>query len=199
MTGWVKGLRRRAVAAAAWLAAVSLVSAAWAETNVSAAGAANLASDGGLPQWMGVSTLATGVTEWAELAAIWRRQPDEGASPVTDFTLPIEHYENGRIRAVLHAGKASIGRSGFIWSWQVAVEMFDPEGRPDGRVDAESCLYDRNTRRGYCPAGVQLVRTNVTISGTGLYWTMDNQRMQILSNPVVRVRRGVTFSGGWKK
>ena len=44
------------------------------------------------------------------------------------------------------------------------VEMLDPAGKPDGRVDAESCLYDRNAKRGYCPSAVRLVRTNATIS-----------------------------------
>jgi len=200
MTLWAEWLWRRAVLPAAVLLAVVLpVAVACAGTNGSVVADAPAVSGGGLPPWMEVSALATGVTEWADLEAAWLKQPDERATPVKDFTLPVEHYDNGRIRAVLHAVKGAIGQNGLIWSWQVTISMFDPNGKPDGRVDAESCLYDRNARRGYCPTGVQLVRTNATIVGTGLYWTMENQHMRILSKPVVRMQRGTSIFGGSKQ
>jgi hypothetical protein len=148
-----------------------------------------------LPVWMESSVLATNIAAWTDLAEIWQH-PDPEASPVENLTLPVEHYDNGRIRAVLHAGKAAVGKAGLIWSWKVVVDLFDPAGAPDGRVEAESCLYDRNARRGYCPAAVMMSRTNVTINGTGLYWVMTTQRMQILSNPVVRLRQNINFPGG---
>ncbi|MEI6211997.1 MAG: hypothetical protein WCR06_10285 [bacterium] len=139
-----------------------------------------------LPAWLELSALATNVVPWADLAEVWRH-PDPESSPVEDFTLPVEHYDNGRIRATLHAGKAAIGKAGFLWAWRVRVELFDPLGAPDGRIEAANCLYDRNTRRGYCQDAVRLIRTNVTIQGTGLYWAMPAQRMQILSNLVMRL------------
>ncbi|MFZ4394051.1 MAG: hypothetical protein ACOYOU_00330 [Kiritimatiellia bacterium] len=139
-----------------------------------------------LPAWLELSALATNAVPWADLAEVWRH-PDPESSPVEDFTLPVEHYDNGRIRATLHAGKAAIGKAGFLWAWRVRVELFDPLGAPDGRIEAENCLYDRNTRRGYCQDAVRLIRTNVTIQGTGLYWAMPAQRMQILSNLVMRL------------
>ena len=143
-----------------------------------------------------VRTGPAGAEEYADLAETWRKQPEADASPVENLTLPIEHYENGRVRAVLHAGKAAIGRAGMIWSWQVAVDLFNPVGQPDGRVEAECCLYDRNSRRGYCPTGVRLVRTNATVTGTGMYWSMADQRMRILSEPVVQTDHGIRTTGG---
>ena len=129
--------------------------------------------------------------EWADLAGVWERKPPADASPVENLTLPIEHYEDGRIRAVLHAGKAALGREGQVWAWQVLVETFDPHGLTDGRVEAETCLYDRNSRRGYCRDHVRLVRSDAMVNGTGLYWTMAEQRMQILSKPVVELQRAM--------
>lgn len=136
---------------------------------------------------------------WADLAATWDRKPEADASPVENLTLPIEHYENGRVRAVLHAGRAAVGREGLTWAWQVAVDLFDPEGGKTGRVEADSCLYDRNRRRGYCPGRVRLVRPDATITGDGLYWSMSDQRMRIFANPVVQLARGartINFAGG---
>jgi len=136
-----------------------------------------------------------GGDEYADLADFWRKQPDADASPVENLTLPVEHYDNGRVRAVLHAGRAVINRNGVVWSWQVAVDLFDPVGRIDGRVEAASCLYDRSSRRGYCPEHVRLVRTNAVVTGVGMYWTMADQRMRILSEPVVQTDHGIRSAG----
>ena len=173
------------------LTCMALASAcAMATTNTPAS-----AVSGVLPAWLEPDALVTNATEWADLAETWRRHPDANANPVEHLTLPVEHYENGRIRAVLHADKAFLGATGLIWAWQVQVEMLDPAGAPDGRADAESCLYDRNAKRGYCPSSVQLIRTNATISGTGLYWTMTTRQMRILSNGVVTLRQGIQIPG----
>jgi hypothetical protein len=152
-----------------------------------------------IPAWMEISALATNAAEWADLATIWKRGPEAEASPTENFTAPIEHYANGRVRAVLHAARGAMGNGGLIWSWKVVVDLLTPTGLSDGRIEAESCLYDRNTRRGYCPAAVALVRTNVTVNGTGLYWTMAPQRLQILSNGVMWLQPRPKDSGGTKK
>jgi hypothetical protein len=191
---WLAELARRGWPAfAAWLMLATVAFAASDATNAPAPALSSVVSNA-LPAWMEVSVLATNAAEWADLADIWRH-PDPNASPVENLTLPVEHYDNGRIRAVLYANKAFMGNAGMIWSWNVTVDMFDPAGAPDGRVEAESCLYDRNARRGYCPAAVKLVRTNATIDGIGMYWTMDTRRMQLLSNPVVRLRKSFNFPG----
>jgi hypothetical protein len=194
MTWSAEFARRRLPAVAVWLALATMAQAAPVVTNAPAP-ASSAAMSNALPAWMELSVLATNADEWADLADIWRR-PDPTASPVEDLTLPVEHYDNGRIRAVLHAHKAFMANAGLIWAWKVTVNMFDLAGAPDGRVDADSCLYDRNARRGYCPAAVELVRTNATIDGIGMYWTMSTQHMQILSNPVVRLQKNFNFPGG---
>jgi len=188
MTWWAEVARRQWLGMAACLALAPAC--AMSATNAPAP-----AAGGALPAWLESDALATNAMEWADLAEIWQRNPDANASPVEHLTLPVEHYENGRIRAVLHAEKAFLGATGLIWAWQVQVEMLDPAGAPDGRVDAESCLYDRTAKRGYCPSSVQLVRTNATISGTGLYWTMTTRQMRILSNGVVTLRQGLQMPG----
>lgn len=180
---------------AMWLVLSAAVSfAATDMTTTNAATTSTDASSSVLPAWMELSALATNAAPWADLAAIWR-QPDPESSPVEDFTLPVEHYDNGRIRAVLRANKAAVGKAGLIWSWHVIVDMFDPLGKPDGRITADSCLYDRNARRGYCPAAVVLSLTNVTIHGTGMYWVMSTQQMQIMSNLVVRLPQNTQLHG----
>ncbi len=211
MTWWLEKRMRTwarlavaGVAAAAW--AGVLTGAESSSTNpptVSPAPATN-APAAGLPAALSglfseqIETNAVGAAPWADLVEIWHKTPDADASPVENLTLPIEHYENGRVRAVLHAGKAAVGRDGLIWSWQVRVDLFAATGQEDGHIEAASCLYDRNARRGYCPDNVLLVRTNTTISGVGMYWSMADQRMRIFSRPVVEMPRGARLLSGGK-
>jgi hypothetical protein len=191
MTWWAEWAGGRQLAL--WLVSVALCVAASAATpgraltNQPAAALTSVPEvlTNALPAWMELSVLATNAAEWADLATTWRNKPDVEASPMENFTMPVEHYDDGRIRALLHAGRAAVGKKGLIWAWQVSLDFLGPEGAPDGRIEAGSCLYDRNTKRGYCPDNVRLCRTNVVIQGSGLYWVMGTQRMQILSNAVV--------------
>jgi hypothetical protein len=191
MTWWAEwaGGRRLAL----WLVSVALGVTVLAETPVRTLTnqhAARLPSahevfTNALPAWMELSVLATNAAEWKDLAATWLNTPEAEASPMENFTMPVEHYDDGRIRAILHAGRAAVGKKGLIWAWEVSLDFQDQEGGPDGRIEAANCLYDRNTRRGYCPGSVRLYRTNVVIHGTGMYWVMGAQRMQVLSNAMV--------------
>ena len=192
MTWSAESAHRRAIQLAV---CVALVTVAQAAADVTNAPVPATAGAEGVPAWLNVSALATNAVEWKDMADVWRQNPEANGSPVENLTLPIEHYDNGRIRAVLHASKAIVGSSGLVWSWALAVDMFDPNGTPDGRIEADSCLYDRNARRGYCPAAVALIRTNATITGCGMYWTTTTQRMRILSNAVVRLRQNITLTG----
>jgi hypothetical protein len=185
MTWWAEQLavwRRTLGLGWAVLAAVAYAADAGTGTNVppDAVPAAPV-----VPVWMHPGVLTTNAAEWMDLAEIWRKQPEAEVSPMENFTMPVEHYEDGRIRAMLRAGRAAIGRNGLVWAWQVVMDFQNPQGGADGRITAASCLYDRNARRGYCPEQVELCRTNVTIRGYGLYWVMGEQRMQMLSNAMV--------------
>jgi hypothetical protein len=195
MTSWPDLTSPRGIALATVFLATLLAGRAADETRTPPAAAGDA-----LPPWMEMPALATNAAAWADLATTWNRGLPRDVDATADFTAPVEHYADGRIRAILHAAKGAIGHAGMIWGWGVTVSLFDPAGRPDGRIDAASCLYDRATRRGYCPAEVSLSRTNVAITGTGLFWSMNAQRMQILTNPVVRLQRGAagvpTETGG---
>ena len=92
MTWWAEVARPQWLGMAACMALASAC--AMAATNTPAS-----AVSGVLPAWLEPDALVTNATEWADLAETWRRHPDANANPVEHLTLPVEHYENGRIRA----------------------------------------------------------------------------------------------------
>ena len=188
MTWLAELFLRRYFAIVAGLALATMVQAAPADTLTFAPVLPAAVAPVALPAWMEADALATNAPAWADLAEIWRRPPDPEASPMENFTYPIEHYDNGMIKAMLHAGKATVSKkTGLTWAWKVVVDLRDPTGAPDGHIEADSLLYysSNTTRRCYCPDAVLLVRANVAIAGTGLYWNGTLERMQILSNTVV--------------
>lgn len=134
---------------------------------------------------------------WRDLAIIW----DAGhgkpvGSPVENLTLPLDHHINGRVRAVLHARTASLADDRFVRAWQVRVDLFTAEGAPDGRIEAESGLFDRTARRGYCRGAVSFTRQDVRVAGMDLYWSAEQQRLRILSHGEVRTQALTLRIGG---
>ncbi len=53
-------------------------------------------------------------TEWADLVEAYDAGKGEGGSPVENLTLPIEHYDSGRVRAVLRAARAALAEDGYV-------------------------------------------------------------------------------------
>jgi hypothetical protein len=126
---------------------------------------------------------------WRDLASVWDAGHDKPVgSPVENLTLPLDHHLNGRVRAVLHARTASLADDHYVRAWQVTVDLFTAEGGPDGRIVAESGLFDRGSRRGYCRGAVSFTRQDARVSGIDMYWSADQQRLRILSHGEVRTK-----------
>jgi len=127
--------------------------------------------------------------EWADLAAAFDAGAATTGSPVENLTLPIEHYDSGRVRAVLRAERATVAADGFVRAEGVRIELFDEVGGREGHLAAERCLFNREEKRGYCRGEVVLVRREVELSGRDLYWSVPQQRVVILSQARVVVKQ----------
>ncbi len=127
-------------------------------------------------------------TEWADLVEAYDTGKGESGSPVENLTLPIEHYDSGRVRAVLRAVRAVRAEDGFVRASQVQIELFTEIGKREGLITAESCLFNFEERRGYCRGNVTLVRQEVEVSGNDLYWSLVQQRVVMLSAARVVVK-----------
>ncbi len=125
---------------------------------------------------------------WADLSDAYDADAGSGGEPVENLTLPIEHYESGRVRAVLRAAQATVARDGFVRATQVRIELFDEAGNPKGLIVAENTLFHREDRRGYCRGAVSLTRQEVEVSGRDLYWSVPQRRIVVIANGRVIVK-----------
>jgi hypothetical protein len=134
---------------------------------------------------------------WPDLATLWQKtNVQEDGSPIENLTLPLEHHLNGRVKTVLQARTAIMSDERYIRFWGATIDLFTSEGLPDGRIQAENGIYDRETQRGYCPGAIKLVRTDVQIAGKGVYWSAERQRMRILAQGEVRTTAKIGVIGG---
>ena len=126
---------------------------------------------------------------WRPLAEKWGASKAAMTAPVENLMLPLDHHANGRMRAVLRAGKSQIVADGLIFAEGVSVELLAEDGSPDGRLTAEGCLFDRQAKHGYCEGAVSVVKGSDRIKGRGMYFSTEEQFIKILSECEIRTSR----------
>jgi lipopolysaccharide assembly outer membrane protein LptD (OstA) len=126
---------------------------------------------------------------WRPLVEKWPESKAAMTSPVENLMLPLGYYENGRIKAVLRAQKSQMYADGLIYAEGVRVEMLTVDGKPDGQLQADGCLFDRKSKRGYCEGVVHMVKGTDRLKGRGMYFSIDEQFIKILSECEIRTNR----------
>lgn len=127
--------------------------------------------------------------EWADLVTAFDGDAATTGAPIENLTLPIEHYDSGRVRAVLRAARATVAADDFVRAEEVRIDLYNETGGRDGQLTATRCLFNRAEKRGYCRGEVTLVRQEVELNGRDLYWSVPQQRIVILSQARVVVKQ----------
>lgn len=126
---------------------------------------------------------------WRPLAEKWPAAQAAMTAPVEKLVLPLDHYPNGRARAIFRAEKSQLLSDGLIYAEGVAVDLLTESGEPDGRLTAEGCLFDRTKKEGYCEGLVSVVKGSDRLKGRGMYFSIEAQFIKILSECEIRTRR----------
>ncbi len=126
---------------------------------------------------------------WQPLAAKWDEAKASMASPVENLMLPLAYYENGRMRAVLRAKRAQLMGEEMVFAEDVRVDLLTVDGKPDGCLMAQDCLFDRLSKHGYCRGQVHAVMGTDRLKGLGMYFSIEEQFIKILSECEIRTSR----------
>lgn len=127
--------------------------------------------------------------QWRPLVERWATVKAAMTTPVENLALPLDYFPNGRIKARLRAKKAQIFADGMIFAEDVEVDMLTEDGRPDGRLTAEGCLFDREAKHGYCEGRVTMEKAGDRLKGRGMYFSIEGQYIRIMSDCEIRTRR----------
>jgi hypothetical protein len=110
------------------------------------------------------------------------------AGDIKDIRVPLDRYENGKLKSQLVAASADMpldGDGGVILAKGVKVEFFNPDGTVDIVITAEDCAYDRQARSAQSKTHVRVVRKDIEITGTGFEWKDEDQVVRVLSDAKV--------------
>jgi len=122
---------------------------------------------------------------WKPMAEKWEGQKFDG-EPILNFAFPAEHYDDGRIRAVLRAESAVLSSDDSIWAWGVTVVVYDRQGEQEGELKAASCLFERKTQVGFCAGKVTANLNQTAISGENCFWSLKDSFMRMLSDSEIQ-------------
>ncbi|HRT29464.1 MAG TPA: hypothetical protein P5527_06700 [Kiritimatiellia bacterium] len=126
---------------------------------------------------------------WHPLAERWSTVKAAMTTPVENLALPLDYHADGRIRARLRAEKAQVFTDGMVFAEGVTVELLTAEGKPDGVLTAEGCLFDREARHGYCDGRVTVEKDSDRLKGRGMYFSMAGEYIKILAECEIRTHR----------
>jgi len=127
--------------------------------------------------------------EWLPLAQKWAPVKAAMTAPVENLTLPLDYFPNGRVKACLRAKKAQIFLDGMIFAESVEVDLLREDGKADGKLTAEGCLFDRKAKHGYCEGRVSVEKSGDRLKGRGMYFSIEGQFIKIMAECEIRTRR----------
>lgn len=114
------------------------------------------------------------------LVASGVRPADAQEAPIKNLRIPLEHYEDGRVKTQITASTARIAANGNINAEGVKVELYGPDGQVSGVVDADACFVDRTTGKVTSAAPVRFTQKGVSIAGLGFEWNTESRTVTIL-------------------
>ncbi len=117
-------------------------------------------------------------------------------SPAENVTVPIEHFPDGSVKASVTARKAQFFiDQGLVWCEGVCVREWETDGKTErGRVDAEHCVIDRETRSGWAEGAACATYGKTTVEGIGVYFSFEEEFIKIMSKVQI-TSRDLKFEG----
>jgi hypothetical protein len=146
-----------------------------------------------------VSALLPGIC----CTVLWSQTPPAGDAvtikPVENVKLPLDRYEDGKIKTQLIAGKAKPPIQGDWEAWDVRIEFYSHEGVVESFMTADDCRYNRESGMARSESNVRLEKSDIIITGKGFEWNAKDQIVTIMSNVKVILQGNLNLMRGVKQ
>lgn len=118
------------------------------------------------------------------------RAADEDVMPIRSFRYPMELYKDGRIKTQILAKELTADPdSGRVDAVKARVEFYSETGELETVLRLETCRYDKDRNRASTDGSVSMERGGLTVTGRGMEWDAEEQRIRILSRAKVVLSR----------
>lgn len=133
--------------------------------------------------------------EVERLQAAYRKCSANINQPAEDVTVPLETFDDGSVKSVVHANRAQyFMKEGLVWAEGVIVKKFKPDGSLDARIDAQSCIIDRFTKSGWSEGPTKVEHKSTVFTGNGVYFSSPEGYVKIVKDSDV-VSKDLKFGG----
>ena len=106
--------------------------------------------------------------------------------PAENVTIPVETYPDGSVKTLVRADKAQyFFQEGLVWGEGVEVRRLGTNGVVEARIEAKSCVVDRNSRSGWAEGAAKVTQGKTVFSGRGVYFSAADSYVRVFENTSV--------------
>jgi hypothetical protein len=132
----------------------------------------------------------------AFLCAALRCLAGDAIKPIQNLRIPLEYYENGKIKTELMADLATVPPKGDIEASNVRLEFHDLLGNIEALMVADDCRYDKSSGVATSESKVRMEKQGTVITGKGFKWNAKEETVTILSDVKVVLMRNMGIRPG---
>ncbi|MBI5686162.1 MAG: hypothetical protein HZC54_13900 [Verrucomicrobia bacterium] len=120
--------------------------------------------------------------------------PQPGSGSLQGFTVP-EYDANGQLIWQMFGDSARVELVGGRVEVQGMRLEFYQKGSLDATMRSPVCLFDRGSKTASSDEAVEIVATNMMVTGKGFDWNSNDSRMRIRSDATMTIfnRKGMPF------
>ncbi len=116
------------------------------------------------------------------------------AQVVEGLKLPLQRYENGRVRTMLSADRARMTNTTVIAEGNILIQLMAEDGSTNGLARAEKGVFNQHDDTAQCYGPVYMEFNGNQLTGTNLYWNSKLHLVRVETNATLTI-----FSGDSKQ
>ena len=102
-------------------------------------------------------------------------------TPAEEVTVPVETFDDGSLKVMIFAKKAQYFLDkGLVWSEDVTVRRFKPDGTLEAMIEAKNCVVDRFSKSGWAEGPAKVTHGKTTFRGRGIYFSSSDEYVKVL-------------------
>ncbi len=110
-------------------------------------------------------------------------------NPAENVTVPVENYEDGSVKTVVHAERAQFFvDDAFVWGEGIEVKHFSALGDVVARLTAESCVIDRRAKCGWAEGRARVVYGGTSVEGDGIFFSIEDEYIIICAKTRIETK-----------
>ena len=108
------------------------------------------------------------------------------SEPAEQVTIPVETFPDGSVKTLVSAKKARYFlKEGLVWAEGVEVRQNAADGSAAGRIEAASCVVDRNSRSGWAEGAAKVTYGKSVLTGSGVFFSAPESYVKVFAGAAI--------------